>query len=120
MIEWWNKKQWLLENRFVLGTFLQFYDTAGVEILAEAGFDFVIIDLEHGTYSAETLKTLIITAHLKKIVSIVRVKQNSGQLIMEPLDAGALGVQIPFICSAIDAEHALDAAKYHIHAAIGA
>ncbi|MBW2154162.1 MAG: hypothetical protein JRH18_21160, partial [Deltaproteobacteria bacterium] len=115
MMKWWNKKQWLSENRFVLGTFLQFYDTAGVEILSEAGFDFVIIDLEHGTYSAETLKTLIITAHLREIVPVVRVKHNTGQLIMEPLDAGALGVQIPFICTATDVAHAVASAKYHPH-----
>ena len=48
MVKKWNKKEWLFESGFVLGTFLQFYDTAGVEILSEAGFDYVIIDLEHG------------------------------------------------------------------------
>ena len=113
MIKGWNKEKWLFDRKFVLGTFLQFYDTAGIEILAKAGFDFVVIDLEHGTFSAETVKTLVITADLSGIVPIVRVKENAGQLILGPLEAGALGVQIPFVCNAMDVKNAVSAAKYH-------
>lgn len=113
MIEGWLKQKWLFDRKCVIGTFLQFYDTAGVEILAKAGFDFVVIDLEHGAFSAETVKTLVITADLSGIVPIVRVKENSGQLILGPLEAGALGVQIPFVCNAQDVQNAVSAAKYH-------
>ncbi len=113
MIKGWHKEKWLFDRKFVLGTFLQFYDTAGIEILAKAGFDFVVIDLEHGTFSAETVKTLVITANLNDIVPIVRVKENTGQLILGPLEAGALGVQIPFVCNAKDVKNAVSAAKYH-------
>jgi 4-hydroxy-2-oxoheptanedioate aldolase len=112
MINEWCKQEWL-KKKFVLGTFLQFYDTAAVEILAEAGFDFVVVDLEHGTFSAETVKTLVISAQLNGIVPIVRVKENASQLIMAPLDAGAMGVQIPFICNKADVKKAVTAAKYH-------
>ena len=119
MIEGWLKEKWLFDRKFVLGTFLQFYDTAGVEILANAGFDFVVIDLEHGTFSSETIKTLVITSDLSGIVPIVRVKENSGQLILGPLEAGALGVQIPFVCNAEDVKNGITPPitrfLYHIH-----
>jgi 4-hydroxy-2-oxoheptanedioate aldolase len=109
----WNKKDWLYGRDYVLGTFLQLYDTAGIEVLSRAGFDFVIIDHEHGTVNMETVKSLMITADANGIVPIVRVKQNNGPMVMEPLDIGAKGVQIPHICNSEDVKKAVSYAKYH-------
>ena len=109
----WNKREWLRKNPFVLGPFIQMSDPAVVEILSEAGFNFVIIDREHGQYSIESTRRMIECSMLSGIVPIVRVKQNNEPLIMEVLDAGALGVQIPHISTAEAAEKAVSSAKFH-------
>lgn len=84
-----------------------------MEVLSRAGFDFVILDCEHGPLSIVTLKGLIIACNGSGIVSIVRIKQNYGPAVTEPLDAGALGVQVPHISSSQAASNAIAFAKYH-------
>jgi len=109
----WTKKEWFENNRFVLGTFVQTADPAVVEILALAGFDFVLVDCEHGPLSSESMKGLMIAASAAGIVPVVRVKQNNASLVMEPLDSGAIGVQIPHVKTAVDAQNAITFARYH-------
>lgn len=97
----------------MLGTFVQTSDPTVVEILALAGFDFVLVDCEHAPLSAESMKGLMIAASSAGIVPVVRVKQNNASLVMEPLDSGALGVQIPHVRTAEDAHNAVTFARYH-------
>jgi 4-hydroxy-2-oxoheptanedioate aldolase len=111
----WTKKEWFRKNPFVLGTFVQTSDPAVVEILALAGFDFVLVDCEHGPFSAESMKGLMIASSAAGIVPVVRVKHNNASLVMEPLDSGAVGVQIPHIRTAEDARNAVTFARYHPH-----
>jgi len=109
----WNKKQWLSESPYRLGTYVQTSDSAIIEILANAGFDFVVLDGEHAPLSMESIKNLIVAAKSADIVAFVRVRQNQSELIMSPLDAGAPGVQIPQISTFLAAQKAIQAAKYH-------
>ncbi|MBW1943170.1 MAG: aldolase [Deltaproteobacteria bacterium] len=109
----WDKRAWLDDMPFRLGTYVQTADPALVEVLARAGFDYVMIDGEHSPLSMETIKNLIIACSGNGIAPFVRVKQNIGALVMEPLDAGAYGVQIPQISTAQAAKEAIRSAKYH-------
>ena len=109
----WSKKAWFQKKPFVLGTFVQISDPTVVEILAGAGFDFVLVDCEHAPLSAESVKGLMIASSATGIVPIVRVEQNNASLVMAPLDSGAVGVQIPHIRTAEDAQNAVTFAKYH-------
>lgn len=109
----WRKKEWLCETPFVLGTFVQSSDPAVVEILSLAGFDFVIVDCGHSPLSIETVRGLMVASMASGIVPVVRIKQNIGPLVMGPLDAGALGVQIPHICNSHDAGEAVKFTKYY-------
>jgi len=109
----WDKRQWLGAKPFRIGTYVQTSDTATVEILAHAGFDYVIIDGEHSPLSSETIKQLIVTCSGAGIVPLVRVRENSGPVVMAPLDMGAYGIQIPQIANADAAEKAVRYATYH-------
>ncbi|MFH0844686.1 MAG: aldolase/citrate lyase family protein [Pseudomonadota bacterium] len=109
----WRKKAWLYERPFVLGTFCQSSDPMVIEILSLAGFDFVVVDCEHGPYSAGDVKGLMVASTAGGIVPIVRVKQKMGPLIVEALDAGALGVLIPHVSRATDAREAVAHARYY-------
>ena len=92
-------RQRLREGQFVLGTFLEIASPALVEILGLSGFDFVIIDREHGSIDLESAENLIRAARCSGISPIVRVAENHPVLVRQPLDMGATGVQVPQIGS---------------------
>ena len=101
-----------LNKRAVMGAFSKICDPTAVEIMGHAGFDFVIIDMEHGPNSLETVQGLIRGAECARILPIVRVRENSEALIGRVLDIGACGVQVPQVTTAGEAEKAVHAAKF--------
>jgi len=110
------KKNHLKKNlqggKVVFGPFLKFTDPAVVEIMRFAGFDFVIIDEEHGPISNESSQNLIRAAESVGITPIIRVGNNEEILILRALDIGAQGIEIPQINSKVDAERAIKSVKY--------
>jgi 4-hydroxy-2-oxoheptanedioate aldolase len=92
-------RQRLRAGEFVLGTFLELPSPALVEILGLSGFDFVIIDREHGSIDLHETENLIRAAQCTGIAPIVRVAENHPVLVRQPLDMGAAGVQVPQIGS---------------------
>ena len=108
-----NKLKTKLKNgEVVLGPFVNLGPGALIEIAAYAGFDFVIIDTEHGPLDIPTAEDLCRVAHGADITPIVRVRENDPPQILRALDIGAAGVQVPQICSKADAEALVRAAKY--------
>lgn len=103
----------LFDNKkFVLGPFMKISDPALVEVAAFAGFDFVIIDLEHGPISIETAQNHIRAAQAKGIVPVIRVPEINENIISKALDIGAEYVQVPQIETANDAKRVVKAAKF--------
>mgnify|MGYP003322113330 FL=1 len=74
-----------------------------VEILGYAGFDFVLIDGEHGSIGWSDMERMILAAHASDTVPVVRVLKNEPEMIMRSLDLGAQGILIPHCCTAEDA-----------------
>jgi len=105
------KKQ-LRKGEVVIGPFMKLTDPAAVEIAGYAGFDFVIIDTEHGPISIETAQNLIRAAEVVEITPIIRVTENNPVLILRALDIGAQGVEIPQINNKESAVRAIQAAKF--------
>jgi len=102
----------LRAGRPQLGTFAKFTDPAAVEILALAGFDFIIIDREHTQFGDETMVNLIRAAQIHGLTPTVRVREFNPAAILHALDAGALGVQVPQVNSAELARAVVNAVKY--------
>jgi len=102
----------LRENRPLLGFFIGFPSPAVVEMAGYAGFDFIIIDNEHGPASIETTENLVRAARAAGIPPIVRVSGANPKEILRTLDVGAAGIQVPQINTAEEARIAVDAAKY--------
>jgi len=96
----------------VLGPFSKTEDPAMVEALGHSGFDFIILDLEHGPNSVRSLQNLVRAAQLSGILPIVRVKEDLPNVIGEVLDIGAGGVQVPKITTAAEAQAVIEAAKF--------
>ena len=107
-------KRTLNEGKVVFGSFLKFADPAVVEIMGFAGFDFVIIDTEHGPISIETAQNMIRAAESVNITPIIRVGNNDESFILRALDIGAQGIEIPQINSKPDAVRAVKSVKYSL------
>ncbi len=102
----------LRQNKVAVGPFCKSSDPAIIECIGLAGFDFAIIDLEHGPGTIEHAQHLVRAAMLHDLTPIIRVSENNETQISKALDIGALGVQIPQINSKIQAEKAVQAAKF--------
>lgn len=105
-------KNMLREGKSVIGTFVKLTDPCTIEILALSGFDFIIIDNEHTAMSKESMVNLIRTSEISGIVPTVRVRENSAAEILQALDAGALGVQVPQVDNYQQARDVVDRVKY--------
>lgn len=96
----------------VFGPFMITSDPAFVEAAGYAGYDFVLLDMEHGPGTFENLQNLIRAANVAKVMPIVRVPRGSDIWIDRALDVGAGGVVIPQIDTAEQARYAVAAAKF--------
>ena len=77
-----------------------------------AGYDFDMIDTEHGTYDVDTAGELIRAADGAGLTPLVRVLRNDPGPIMKALDLGAHGVVVPHVTSREEASQAVESAKY--------
>jgi len=101
----------LKEGKVCLGTFGRL-GPATVEILGHTGWDFVVIDMEHGGFDIPHVEHLLRAARSAGITGLVRVPEPKPVAIMRALDAGAEGVQIPQVETGADAEVVTRAARY--------
>jgi 2-keto-3-deoxy-L-rhamnonate aldolase RhmA len=103
----------LLAEQPVVGTMIQEVGSPFiVHAFANAGFDFVYVDMEHGRFSHETIVGLIQTIRLTNMVPLVRVPDNQYHLIARVMDAGAQGVMIPRVETRQQAEVAVQSLRY--------
>lgn len=98
---------------WVLGTFVEIPAPQVVEILGLAGFDFAVIDCEHGSLSPERVDDMIRAASSTAITPIVRVPQCDPVAVRLPLDAGAAGIHVPQIETTEMAKAAAQYARFH-------
>ena len=105
-------KEKLRRGEAVVGAFCNIPSPAAVEILGLLGFDFAIIDAEHGIPDLETVEHMVRAAEAVGITPLVRIALNLQQNILRYLDAGAMGIQIPLVNSVAEAEAVVRSAKY--------
>jgi 4-hydroxy-2-oxoheptanedioate aldolase len=98
---------------YVIGTFLEIPSPQLVELLGLAGFDFVVIDREHGAIGLERTEELIRAAASTGICPLVRVAECDPISIRQPLDMGAVGIHVPQINSAEMARLAVRSASFY-------
>jgi len=110
----------ILERRPVIGTFISTPSAEIVEMLGLAGFDFGVIDLEHGYFGTESIADMLRAAELRGLAALVRVPQESGEQVGKSLDLGAAGIVVPGIRSLDDARRMLALMRYPPHGVRGA
>lgn len=111
------KQNWLKakleKNQPVLGPFCKMAEPAIYEIIGLAGFDFAIIDLEHGPLSYETAQNLIRACELHGVSPVIRVPCNEEHHILRALDIGAHGVEVPEVNTREQAMKLARSARFH-------
>ncbi|MBB2744043.1 UNVERIFIED_ORG: 2-keto-3-deoxy-L-rhamnonate aldolase RhmA [Microbispora rosea subsp. rosea] len=95
-----------------LGTWVKLPVMESVELLALAGFDFVVIDLEHSAMNLETAYRLIGTANYLGMAPIVRIPNLDGGIAQRVLDAGAEGIMLPHVDTVGQAEAGVRAIRF--------
>jgi len=95
-----------------IGSWITLGNSGIVEIMSDAGFDWLCIDLEHSVIDYEMCQNLIRTIQSKDLKAYVRVGENNPRIIKRILDAGANGIIIPSINSAQEARDAINSVKY--------
>ena len=89
------------------GTWVKIPALETVEILGRAGFDFIVVDMEHAPHSLQTAYQAIVQAQASGMAALVRMPDHSPSLAQKLLDAGADGLLIPRVESAEAARRAL-------------
>lgn len=97
----------------VLGPFMKTCDPAFVEATGWAGMDFVILDMEHGPISIQSMQNNIRGAQVAGVLPVVRVPAITEEAIGKALDIGAAAVEVPQITNAEDAKLAVRLAKFY-------
>ncbi len=109
-MQWIDKEQ--LQRRILAGTFLNLGSTAAVEIAAGAGFDWLLIDLEHGSGSLADLRTMLMACREAAAAPVVRIRSVDADTVKFVMDSGAAGIMFPFVSSPEEARQAVACMKY--------
>jgi 4-hydroxy-2-oxoheptanedioate aldolase len=105
-------KRKLRDGKAAFGVMCTFPSPAVVEMLGHLGFDWILLDNEHGSITVDTAEACIAAAELTGMAPLVRPVGNRPEIIAPFLDRGAWGVQVPHVNTAAEARAAVDAVKY--------
>jgi 2-keto-3-deoxy-L-rhamnonate aldolase RhmA len=102
----------ILNTPGAVGTWVKLPTIESVQILAHAGYDFVVIDQEHAPIDIRTAYQLVNTAAAEGLLALVRVDELRPASIQRILDAGAAGVLVPHIDTPEQAELAARSVRF--------
>lgn len=106
-------KQKLRAGEPVFGVSVMIPSPQVVEMIGAAGFDWVLLDGEHGTLTPESVELMAMAAEACGITAIARPATRSPEHILQMLDRGVMGVQVPHVNTAEEAREVVAAVKYH-------
>ena len=106
-------KQKLQAGQPVFGSMITFPSAPVVEMLGFLGYDWVLIDNEHGSITVDLAEDLIRAAEFAGTAPVVRPVGNRPEIIAPFLDRGAWGVQVPHINTPEEARASVSAVKYY-------
>lgn len=106
-------KRKFLAGEPAFGVSIMFPSPHIVDIVGRLGFDWVLIDCEHGSIGIESVELMVMAAETAGVTPIARPATNSSEAIGQLMDRGVMGVQVPHVNTADDARRAVQAVKYH-------
>jgi 4-hydroxy-2-oxoheptanedioate aldolase len=101
-----------LRGEWMAGTFLNLGSSVTAEIAGKAGFDWVLIDIEHGIGDRQELLAQLQALEATPSAPVVRIAWNDSVRFKRVLDLGVSGVMVPYVNSAEEATRAAAAMRY--------
>src|SRR5712672_2286306 len=99
----------VLAREWLVGTWLNLGSPVTAEMAGLAGFDWVLLDHEHGAGGEDTLLHQLQAVSATPTTCLVRIAANAPPRFKRVLDAGAHGVMVPYVSTAEEARHAVSA-----------
>jgi len=105
-------KQRITARELTIGSWLSFGYPGVCEMMAKAGFEWLVVDMEHTAIDFADAQQLIQIIDLAGCIPLVRVGANDTLLIKRTMDAGAHGIIIPMVNTPEEAQQAVAAIRY--------
>lgn len=105
-------KERIRHGETVLGTILPLPSPEVAEIAGLAGYDFLMLDMEHGPLTVGVLEDLVRACRVANVLPLARVPDNQPKIILRALDVGCVGVMVPQVETPEQAAAAVAATKY--------
>lgn len=105
-------KKRILKRELTIGSWVTLAHPSIAEIMANSGFDWLVVDMEHSAIDISCAQQLIQVIELSGCAPLVRVGENNPNLIKRVMDAGSHGVIVPMVNTEEDAVSAVEAVKY--------
>lgn len=102
----------LKNGEVTIGSWVCLNSSIGAAIMAKSGWDWLVIDAEHGVIDYRDMVEAIQAILATQTIPIVRVAWNDPALIKRALDAGAMGILVPMVMSAEEAKRAVEAVRF--------
>jgi len=105
-------KSRLQNNQVTIGSWLSIPSPVVAEIMAQAGFPWLVVDMEHSVIDLETMQAMFLAMESNKCIPLVRLSGKDPNQAKRVLDAGAYGIIAPMINTAEEAEMMVNSVKY--------
>jgi 4-hydroxy-2-oxoheptanedioate aldolase len=105
-------KRLLLDGKPAIGAGAVLGSPSATELLSRAGFDWIIVDCQHGDWEDDRVLQAFRAISLGSAVPMARVRQNDYGAIGRLLDRGSLGIIVPMVNNAAEARAAVFAVRY--------
>jgi len=102
-----------------LGCFVGLGSPNVAELLAHAGFDWLVIETEHNALDAAQVEHMLMALNGTQAIPIVRLPSADPVFIQRALDLGALGIDVPMVKTAAEAQAIVRATRYPPHGTRG-
>lgn len=112
-------KQALTQGKRQIGCWLSFAEASAAEIMGTCGFDWLVIDGEHGANDIRSIRDQLMALAASPSHPVVRVPVGETWMIKQVLDAGAQTVLVPIVESADQARELVRACQYPPHGTRG-
>ena len=99
-------------NKCSIGSWITLGHPAIAEIMSKAGYEWLVVDLEHSVITIREAEDLIRIIDLAGVIPLVRLTSNNNDQIKRVMDAGAKGIIVPMVNSPEQAQQAIEAVKY--------
>ncbi len=109
-MQWIDRRK--LHTQLMAGTFLNLGSPTCVEIAADSGFDWLLIDLEHGTGTEAALRNMLLACRGTSAAPIVRIRSVDPDTVKFVMDSGAAGIMFPYVSTVEEAQRAVESIKY--------